>query len=139
MTNDSLFGFVVLIIYLGRVVCCKKFLEKNKRKNKFLLSMTQYVLYTITNSTYIVNINKILFWLILILTSLKKGNDIYPKRFVKYKLAFEIKNTALQGCVQDRTFFVVASLGARGAFKIVACFLHHDTSKVCLQVHFCFI
>lgn len=65
--------------------------------------MTQYVLYTITNSTYIVNINKILFWLILILTSLRKGNDIYQKRFVKYKLAFEIKNTALQGCVQDRS------------------------------------
>ena len=35
--------------------------------------------------------------------------------------------------------FVVASLEARGAFKIVACFLHHGNSKVCLQVHFCFI
>ena len=34
---------------------------------------------------------------------------------------------------------VAASLEARGAFKIVACFLYHGTSKVCLQVHFCFI
>ena len=32
-----------------------------------------------------------------------------------------------------------AMLAARGAFKIVACFLHHGNSKVCLQVHFRFI
>ena len=34
---------------------------------------------------------------------------------------------------------VVASLEVRGAFKIVACFLRHGNSKVCLQVHFRFI
>ena len=34
---------------------------------------------------------------------------------------------------------VVASLEARGVFKILACFLHHNNSKVCLQVHFRFI
>ena len=32
-----------------------------------------------------------------------------------------------------------ASLEARGAFKIVICFLHHGNSKVCLLVHFRFI
>ena len=36
-------------------------------------------------------------------------------------------------CVVISIFKIVAaSLEARGAFKIVACFLHHGNSKVCL-------
>ena len=34
---------------------------------------------------------------------------------------------------------IAASLEARDAVKIVACFLHHGNSKVCLHVHFRFI
>ena len=40
--------------------------------------------------------------------------------------------------VKDRAAFkiIAAMLAARGTLKIVACFLHHGKSKVCLQVHF---